>query len=374
MVNDQAYLHSVDATEHGSDLTSLIINGEHIITGSRDKTIRVWDIQSGRPVGQPMIGHYSIVTSLTNLDDGKVISGSEDKTIRIWDIATGQQVRELKGHAHWVSSVVVDDGLVISASRDETIRVWDTVTGLNMAMRAHAKPEQESVDAKKSLLASHYDTIAKQGSLKNSTSTAPLPKEVTYAVLCLAVLTKGKVVSGGEDCAIRVWDVDNNTQEEPSLLGHTQAVTCIYVYNEIIISGSLDNTVRVWNVKKRQQVGNAFEGHTSGVSCVAVFEGKIISGSYDQTIRVWNIQTGKQLAEARSDAVINTMATNKDWIIVGSQNRLQWWNYNDESSTLCMMRSLPSQWKLHVHNCQMTDSKGLSKVQKRLVLPLGAIF
>jgi WD40 repeat protein len=60
--------------------------------------------------------------------DGKrVVSGSGDKTVRIWDAASGEQQLELKGHSDWVTSVAFsqDGKRVVSGSDDKTVRIWN---------------------------------------------------------------------------------------------------------------------------------------------------------------------------------------------------------------------------------------------------------
>ena len=82
-------------------------NGCHIITGSEDKTIRIWDTETGTVVAKPLHGHTNIVQSVAYSPNGwHIISGSEDKTIRIWDGGTGAAVgKPLEGHTGSVHSV-----------------------------------------------------------------------------------------------------------------------------------------------------------------------------------------------------------------------------------------------------------------------------
>jgi WD40 repeat protein len=108
-------------------------NGYHIVTGSDDKTIRIWDAETGAAVGEPLKGHTLGVWSVAYSPDGRhIISGSDDSTIRIWDAETGAAVgKPLEGHTNGVLSVAYspDGRHIISGSDDSTIRIWDAETG-----------------------------------------------------------------------------------------------------------------------------------------------------------------------------------------------------------------------------------------------------
>jgi WD40 repeat protein len=69
-------------------------------------------------------GHTDSVWALTVLPDGRVVSGSDDKSVRVWDLAGGTP-RVLEGHTDRVLALAaLSDGRVVSGSSDNTVRVW----------------------------------------------------------------------------------------------------------------------------------------------------------------------------------------------------------------------------------------------------------
>ncbi len=75
------------------------------MSGSADKTIRIWDVESGECI-KTLIGHQEDVWRVIYSPDGKyIISGSHDRTIKIWDVETGECLRTLEGHTNRVRSI-----------------------------------------------------------------------------------------------------------------------------------------------------------------------------------------------------------------------------------------------------------------------------
>jgi hypothetical protein len=102
-------------------------DGKHIVSGSLDNTVRMWDAQTGKLVSDPFEGHTNGVNSVTFSPDGKhIVSGSDDNTIKMWDAQTGKLVSyPLEGHTNGVNSVAFspDGKHIVSGSDDNTIRM-----------------------------------------------------------------------------------------------------------------------------------------------------------------------------------------------------------------------------------------------------------
>jgi len=122
---------------HNYPVISIAVSGKYIISGSED--IKIWDLSTFELV-ETLEEHTAIVTSVAvssvfntakfpdNIGKQYIISGSEDKTIKIWDFSTFKLVTTLEGHTFSVNSVAVSDKYIISGSNDSTIKIWDIST------------------------------------------------------------------------------------------------------------------------------------------------------------------------------------------------------------------------------------------------------
>ncbi|ETO09292.1 hypothetical protein RFI_28093 [Reticulomyxa filosa] len=114
-------------------------NGYTICSGSFDKTIRIWDIETAKQ-SIKLKGHENWIRSVkygSNELRNTILSGSDDKSVRLWDIQSGKQIEIFNGHTMWVSTVeyspfVVknieignNSNVICSGSMDNTIYFWD---------------------------------------------------------------------------------------------------------------------------------------------------------------------------------------------------------------------------------------------------------
>jgi general transcriptional corepressor TUP1 len=121
-------------TGHDQDIYSLDFarNGRLIASGSGDRTVRLWDIETNQQVLQLLIDD-GVTTVAISPDNRYVAAGSLDKSVRVWDTSTGFLVERLEGdvgHKDSVYSVAfAPNGRdLVSGSLDKTIKMWELAT------------------------------------------------------------------------------------------------------------------------------------------------------------------------------------------------------------------------------------------------------
>ena len=239
------------------DSVAILPDGRTALSGSDDRTLRLWDIASGR-VMRSLSGNAGEVQSVAVSPDGRMaLSGGEDKTLRLWDINSGHVLRSFKGHTDGIQSIAfsLDGRTALSGSNDKTIKLWDIATGRELrSFKGH-----------------------------------------TGSVWSVALAPDGRtMLSGGEDKTLRLWDIASGRVLRV-LAGHTDYVTSVAFFPDgrTALSGSRDKTLKLWDIAGGGEM-RTFTGHTDYVLSIAISpDGRTaLSGSQDKTLKLWDIASG----------------------------------------------------------------------------------
>ncbi|KAK1139415.1 hypothetical protein N8T08_000778 [Aspergillus melleus] len=344
-------------------------DGQKIVSGSDDKTIKLWDAQTGEEL-RTLEGHsYSVCSVAFSLDRQKIVSGSYDKTIKLWDAQTGNELRTLegysysvyslwdtqtgnelrtlKGHSYSVHSVAFfsDGQKIMSGSYDKTIKLWDAQTGNELrTLKGHSYSVHSvafSSDGQKIVSGSDDKTI-KLWDAQTGDELQILEGHSDW-VHSVAFSSDGqKIISGSDDKTIKLWDAQTG-DELQTLKGHSDWVCSVAFSSDgqKIVSGSNDNTIKLWDAQTGNEL-QILEGHSDWVHSVAFFSDgqKIVSGSNDNTIKLWDAQTGEELQTLKSHSYSVcwvVFSSNGQNIILGSDdNTIKLWDAQtgDELRTL----------------------------------------
>ena len=269
-------------------------DGKLVASASSDKTVRLWEVETGRML-RILDYHRDSVTSIAFSPDGKtVVSGSLDKTVAVCDVKSGRLIRTLRDHGDEVNSVAFSpDGTTIaSGSRDETINLWDANNGEVIL------------------------TIEEPASEVRAVAFSPDSKILA---------------SGSADKRVRLWQVSDG-HLMGTLEGHSSAIRAVAFSpdGQVVASGGDDNVIKLWNVESRLPL-RTLQGH-SGIVTSTVFsqDGRLLfSGSQDKTIRVWDVQSGKTVNTiVRASAPITSVALSPDGntVTAGGWITIDLWN------------------------------------------------
>jgi WD40 repeat protein len=249
-------------------------DGKRIVTASADKTARVWDADTGKPIGEPLTGHTESVFSAEFSPNGKrIVTASKDKTARIWDVDAGKAIGEpLRGHTDWVFSAEFNPNgkRIVTVSGDKTARIWDADTG---------KPIGEPLEG-------HTDVVW-------SAAFSPDGKRI--------VTVSDDILGVSANKTARIWDAETGKPIGEPLQGHTDWVlsAAFSPDGKRIVTASSDKTARLWNAENGKPIGEPLRGHEGALSSVAFSpDGKrIVTASSDKTARLWNAENGKPIGE-----------------------------------------------------------------------------
>ncbi|KEP45880.1 putative vegetative incompatibility protein HET-E-1, partial [Rhizoctonia solani 123E] len=333
----------IDSRESGIRCIGCSSDGKYIVSGSEDRTVRVWDAQNGNMVLGPLNAHRGEITSVAFSPDGsriisacenglvctwdarehyitpslaasicwincakfssdgtRFVTGSEDGAICIWDVYTGEMVvGPIQAHTGRITAVDFLNDRVVSGSIDGKICVCDArngevVLGPLSVGSTHVRVVPYSLDGQ--LI---DGKICVSDARNGEVVLSPLSvgstrvRVVTYSL-------DGKLIATGTDGQVNVWNAENGSRvfgpltdlDDVGLLRFSPDSTRI-----VGISEGSGSKITVWDVADGRNVFNApLYGHSDHVDSVSYSpNGALIaSGSRDGSIIVLDAYNGKR--------------------------------------------------------------------------------
>ena len=283
---------------------ALSSDGRYVLSGSGDRTLRLWDAATGRCL-RVLEGHQGSVTSVCfSAGGGYVLSGSEDRTIKIWQRNTGRCLATFEGHAGTVHSLgLVGAGRqVVSASADATLALWTV-------------PDEQSAPYVLSRVLPSDLVLSAWTEYERSLKLARQALAAGEAVRAAHHLREARSQPGHgrRPEAMALWSnlyVHLPRQALQSAWGgailaeHTEAVTsvCLSHDGRLALSGSRDRMLKLWQPDEGRCL-HTLEGDMGGVTA-AVLSGDgrfALSSSTDATLKLWDVRTGDCLRSCRED-------------------------------------------------------------------------
>jgi F-box and WD-40 domain protein 1/11 len=239
--------------------------GKWLVSGSRDKTLRVWDLETKRLRGPPLSGHLQSVLCLQfdpSEEEDVIISGSSDTNVIVWQFSTGKKIHEIhNAHRESVLNLRFDSRYLVTCSKDKLIKIWS-----RRKLKATDKDYPNMT----------HDTTAK------------FPRYIVN-VADTPSLTLEARIADGHIKTIMPYEL------LMTLEGHQAAVNAIQIDKDEIVSASGDRHIKVWNIHDGSCL-KTLPGHQKGIACVQFDSRRIVSGSSDNTVRIFDHATGAEVA------------------------------------------------------------------------------
>lgn len=292
-------------------------DGQRIVSGGQDTTIRIWDFATGRELYK-FVGHDGPVYRLVVMPDGKRLVSIADKdlAVKVWDLEKFELISSLAPNSAHVTALSVspDKRFIVTGGEDGKARFWDVDRGVLLRTIEHDRPLY-------SMMISPDGRHLLCGSKRNPGERDPGTVWVWDFELGVLIRTldghKGHVtaitmtadsryiLTADQDGYLYLWDLETGTLLR-TMSGHKGPVLSIHITsdNQHIISGSIDGTVRVWVL--RGGVLLADLKHTDNIHSLIVTPDyrHVITGSMDGLVEIWDfdfespwIDTSRELAE-----------------------------------------------------------------------------
>jgi WD40 repeat protein len=332
---------------HSNSITSVAFSpeGDRIVTGSSDKTARVW---SANGSGAPVIlkGHESSIVSASFSPDGsRVLTASHDKTARVWSADDSGSVITLAGHGHTVWSAVFspDGSRVATASGDKTARVWHSDgSGTPVILQGHSDTVRSaafSPDGSR-IVTSSLDGTARIWRTDGSGSAAILRGHDAAVVSASFSPGGSRIVTASSDGTARVWHADGSGA--PIVLdgqaGEVHTATFSADGSHILTASfDLRSTARVWKADG-SGAPVILRGHSDVVRSASFSPdgARVLTASFDKTARVWNADgSGAPIIFAGHSGRVWSAAFNNDGsrIVTASYEKsARVWNVGDSGT------------------------------------------
>ena len=283
------------------------IDARTAVSGSDDKTVRVWDVETGKERFRLNVG---LVAGVASTPDGErllfcsigppanrsISSGPAFAGFLLWDMKRSLEIGHFKGGESWSSCAVFapDGKQVLVNGHGRTLVRWDVESG-KIVRRMMVEQSIHHFAA-----TSDLQWVAAVGQWNKDVSLWNAGKGRlvhsfrghTEGVVGVAFSPDEKqLVSSSKDKTVRLWDVDSHA-ELHCLRGHESTVQSVAFTpdGKRVLSGSDDHTVRLWDVATGTEV-SCFRGHTGQIYCVAVSpDGRqALSSGGDHSIRRWDL-------------------------------------------------------------------------------------
>jgi serine/threonine protein kinase len=271
-------------------------DGQVLLSGGQDETLRLWDAHRLREI-RCIAGNVGPVESVSLTVTGRWAAScalrlfQSDMVVQLWDLGNGKEVRRLKGPTDNIRcvSIAPDARRVAAGCHDGTVRIWavDQPGSPSLCLRGHTGLVTSVLlmPGGTTLLSAGNDGTVRLWDARTGAAKGTIPGKVgPIQSLAYCPTTRGLAIAGR---GLRVRNGDGSWMD---YWGHRDDVLCLAfsLDGQRLLSGGSDHSVRLWQVEDGEELFCS-EEHTDRVTAVAFSrDGKVgFSASADGILRRW---------------------------------------------------------------------------------------
>ncbi|TFY64958.1 hypothetical protein EVJ58_g2268 [Rhodofomes roseus] len=268
---------------HDSSILSICVHNGLLASGGSDHNVAIWDLVKNRLL--KVIHDHDDSVLCVRFDDKKLVTCSKDRTVRTYALPTFEPKHVLAQHRAAVNAVAISPIHIVSASGDRSVRLWDAETGaLLKTFENHHWRGIAAIDFKYPfVLTGSSDKHLRLLDLRTSKGWTTAPVYKSHAPTAAAQGTEICQVCGNNARLVQI---------RPPVREHEELVRSVALSHELAVSGSYDFTVKVWDRETGAPMADLVGGHTGRIFCVGSDATKVVSCGEDQKICIWDFAHG----------------------------------------------------------------------------------
>jgi WD40 repeat protein len=323
-------------------------DGSRVVSGGADHSVRVWDADTGQPVGPPML-QANTVTDLAFSGDGHDVAfANADNALWVWDAVSGQPDGPPMMQNSAITSVDLsnDGARAVVGCADGSVRVWSSDTGHPISQPMTQTSGIASVafsDDGNRMVTGSVDGTVRVWNADTGQPISPPIAAHTGEVMAVAFSPDAaRVVSGGVDHIVREWNANTGQSMAQPMTGNLNTVTSVVFSpnGQRVVSGGYDGTLRVWDAKTAQSLAQPMTGHQGAINSVAFSRDghRLLTGGNDATLRLWDADVGPQpggttIGPGTPTVTSVTVSTDRQRIVSGNDDgSLRLWDANTRAA------------------------------------------
>ncbi|CAI0447471.1 unnamed protein product [Linum tenue] len=286
--------HKITAHNDGCGSILFEYNSGKLITGGHDKSIKIWDTNTGA-LSRTLNGCLGSVLDLSITHDNKsVIAASSSNKLFVWDVNSGRQLHTLTGHVDKVCAVdvsKVSSRYVVSSAYDRTIKLWDLQKGYctnTIMFHSNCNALCFSTDGQ-TICSGHVDGNLRLWDIQSGRLLSEVAAH-SSAITSLSLSRNGNtILSSGRDNQHNIFDIRSlevcgTLRASGNRVATNWSRSCLSPDDKYVAAGSADGSVYIWSVLKGDIVGTLKEDTTAVLCCSWSGLGKPLASAHKSGI------------------------------------------------------------------------------------------